>query len=154
MKNMPIGMLTTQTADLEIRSRPMLVHGVDEQGWVWLLTDRTSRKAWDLTQNPNANISFQSPRGDRYVSVQGTALVVKDNLRLKRLWNPTYRAWFPKGKTDPELVLVAVKITRVEYWLVPKHRIARVAGAVRATITGKRHEAGRHGVLDLSTLPA
>jgi general stress protein 26 len=132
----------------------MLVHDVDDNGWLWFLTDRNSRKACDLVHNPNASIAFQSRRGDRYVSLQGTAVVVQDDLQLKRMWNPTYRAWFPKGRRDPEIVLVAVRIARVEYWLVPSTRIARVAGALKAMATGRRHEAGRHGVLEVHPLTA
>ena len=144
-----VGMLTTNTSDGGTRSRPMLMHEVDEGGWLWFLTDRSSRKACELIQNPHASIAFQAPRGDRYVSVQGTAIVVDDDVRLKRMWNPTYRAWFPKGTADPDIALIAVQIARAEYWLAPRTRIARVAGAVKAAVTRRRQESGRHGVLDL-----
>jgi general stress protein 26 len=149
LKGMSIGMLTTQSSAGESHMRPMLVHEVDDSGCLWFLTDRTSRKAWELIDNPNASVAFQSSRGDRYVSVYGTAVVVRDDMTVKRLWNPTYRAWFPKGKHDPELVLVAVRVLRAEYWLVPRSRITRVFGAAKALITGRRYEAGRHGTLQL-----
>lgn len=151
---MSIGMLTTQTLDGETRSRPMLVADVDDSGWLWFLTDRSSRKACELIHNPHASIAFQSPRGDRYVSVQGTAIVVRDDWQLKRIWNPTYRSWFLKGTRDPEIVLVALRVARAEYWLVPRTRLARLTGAVKAMATGRRQEAGRHGVLDLHPLSA
>ena len=149
-----IGMLTTMTPSGEIRSRPMLMHGVDESGWVWFLTDRSSRKACELIQNPRAAIAFQSPRRDRYISVEGTAIVVHDDVQLGRLWNPSYRSWFPKGKRDPDIVLVAVRVARAEYWIVPRTRIARVAGAVAATVTGRRRDSGSHGILDLHPQPS
>jgi general stress protein 26 len=95
-------------------------------------------------------VTFQSSRGDRYVSVYGTAVVVHDDMTVNRLWNPTYRAWFPKGKRDPALVLVAVRVSRAEYWLVSRSRISRVLGAAKAMVTGRRHEAGRHGTLELA----
>jgi general stress protein 26 len=154
LSGMSVGMLTTQTLDGESRSRPMLIHDVDGNGWLWFLTDRSSRNACELIHNPRASIAFQSPREDRYVSVQGTAIVVRDDWQLKRMWNSTYRSWFPKGKRDPEIVLVAVRVERAEYWLVPRTRIARLAGAVKALVTGRRHDAGRHAVLDLHPLSA
>ena len=132
----------------------MLMHEVDEAGWVWFLTDRSSRKACELIQNPHASIAFQSPRGDRYVSVEGTAIVVRDAVQLKRVWNPAYRSWFPKGKGDPDIVLVAVRIARAEYWIVPRTRVARIAGVVKATVTGRRRDIRSHGVIDLHSLPA
>lgn len=149
LKGMSVGMLTTQTIAGESRSRPMLVHDVDESGWLWFLTDRGSRKACELIQNPHASIAFQSGRGDRYVAIQGTAVVVRDDVQLNRLWNSTYRAWFPKGKQDPELVLVAVRIISAEYWLVPRSGVTRFFGTAKAMMTGRRQESGRHGVLQL-----
>jgi general stress protein 26 len=149
LRGMSVGMLTTQTTSGGPRSRPMLVHDVDESGWLWFLTDRGSRKACELIQNPHASIAFQSSRGDRYVSVQGTAVVVRDDFQLKHLWNSTYRAWFPKGRRDPELVLVAVRITSAEYWLVPRTRLSRLVSTAKAMVTGRRPEGGRHGVLQL-----
>lgn len=146
LKGMSVGMLTTQTIAGESRSRPMLVHDVDESGWLWFLTDRGSRKACELIQNPHASIAFQSGRGDRYVAVQGTAVVVRDDVQLNRPWSSTYRAWFPKGKRDPELVLVAVRIISAEYWLVPR---TRLFGVAKGMVTGRRQESGRHGVLQL-----
>jgi len=149
IKGLTVGMLTTQTADGGVRSRPMLVQDVDENGWLWFLTDRTSRKACELDRNPHTAVVFQSPHGDRYVSAHRTAVVVHDYLELKRVWNPTYRAWFPKGRRDPEIVLIAVRVERVDYWLVPRSRLSRVVGAAKALVTRKRYEAGAHGTLQL-----
>jgi len=149
LRDMPVGMLSTQTSEGVMHSRPMVVHEIDETGWLWFLTDRSSRKALELVQNPQVTIAFQSPRGDRYVSVQGTAVIVRDDVKVKRLWKPTFTAWFPAGRSEPETVLVAVRVARAEYWLVPRWRLARVAGAAKAKITGRRAEAGRHGILDL-----
>lgn len=152
LKDVPVGMLTTQTPDGESHTRPMLVHDVDETGWLWFVTDRHSRKACELGQNPHATIAFQSKKGDRYISVQGMAVVVRDDVKLKELWNPTLRSWFPRGRQDPGIVLVAMRVTRAEYWLAPRTRMARVMGMVKALATGKRQEAGKHGVLDLHPL--
>jgi general stress protein 26 len=149
LRNMPIGMLTTQTLTGPTHMRPMLVHDVDEAGWLWFVTDRQSRKACELSQNPHATIAFQSSKGDRYVSVQGTAIVVRDDMKLNDLWNPTLRSWFPRGRRDPEIVLLAVRVVRAEYWLVPRTRMARVVNMVKALLTGRRQEAGRHGVLEV-----
>jgi general stress protein 26 len=154
LKGVPVGMLMTQKSGGETHSRPMLVHDIDESGWLWFITDRHSRKACELSQNPNVTIAFQSKKGDRYVSVQGTAVVVRDDVKLKELWNPSLRSWFPSGRRDREIALVAMRVTRAEYWLVPRTRVVRLFGVVKALVTGKRQEAGKHGVLDLSPMLA
>ena len=151
---MSIGMLTTQASTGESHSRPMLVHDVDGCGWLWFLTDRHSRKACELGQNPHVTITFQSPKADRYVSVQGTAIVVRDDVKLRELWNSTLRSWFPRGRVSPDIVLVAVRVVRAEYWLVPRSRLKRATGMAKAILTGKQQDAGRYGILDLHTLTA
>lgn len=153
LKGMPVGMLTTQTATGASHTRPMLLHDIDDSGWLWFVTDRHSRKACELSQNPYATIAFQSKKGDRYISVQGTAVVVRDGVKLRELWNPTLRAWFPRGRRDPEIILVAVCVSRAEYWLVPRTRLSRVIRMAKAVVTGTRQEAGRHGILDLHPIP-
>lgn len=145
-------MLTTQTTDGGTRSRPMLVQDVDEDGWLWFLTDRTSRKACELERNPRIGVLFQSSHGDRYLSVHGTAVVVRDDLKLKHVWNPTYRAWFPNGRRDPEIVLIALRVERADYWLVPRSRLSRLFGAAKALVTRNRYEAGSHGTLTLAPI--
>lgn len=154
LKGMPVGMLTTQIYGGVSQSRPMVVHDVDDSGWLWFLTDRYSRKACELSQNPLATVAFQSKKGDRYVSVQGTAVVIRDNVKLQELWNPTLRFWFPRGRRQDDVVLVAVRVTRAEYWLVPRTRLTRALRKVGAMLTGKRHAAANHGILDLHPLIA
>jgi general stress protein 26 len=149
LKGMPVGMLTTHTPGGSSHSRPMLVQDIDETGWLWFLTDRHSRKACELTRNPNATIAFQSRKGDRYVSVQGTAVVVNDDVKLGELRKPSLRSWFLRGRPDPEIVLVAVRVSRAEYWLVPRTRLSRLMGAVSAMMTGKRRAPGKYGILEL-----
>ena len=153
LKGMSIGMLTTQTATGASHSRPMLVHDVDESGWLWFLTDRHSRKACELSQNPQATIAFQSKKGDRYVSVQGTAVIVRDDVKLQKSGHPALRAWFPRGARAGDIVLVAVRVERAEYWLVPS-RFSRAIRMAKGMMTGKRREAGKYGVLDLHPLLA
>ena len=150
LKGMSVGMLTTQTLRGDAHSRPMLVQDVDEDGWLWFLTDRSSRKACELSRNPDTAVLFQSSQGDRYVSVHGTAVVVQDDVKVKRIWNPAYRVWLPRGRHDAEIALIAVRIARVDYWLVPRSRLSRVAGAAKALVTGRRYEAGRYGTLRLA----
>ena len=150
---MSIGMLATQTLDGETHSRPMLVHDVDESGWLWFLTDRHRARpaSWARTRTRRSHFNPER-RSLRFV--QGTAIVVRDDVRLQELWNPTLRSWFPRGRRDPEIVLVAVRVMRAEYWLVPRTRMVRVIGMAKAMLTGRRQEAGRHGVLDLHPLIA
>jgi general stress protein 26 len=90
-----------------------------------------------------------SSKGDRYVSVSAAATVTHDPARVRELWNPTYRAWFPHGPDDPDSAILAAHIERIEYWDVPTSRLVRVWCAVKAIATGRVVEAGEHRRRDL-----
>src|SRR3954464_7761859 len=47
---------------------------------------------WFLTRVPH-----------EYVSLSGSARIVKDAEKLKELWSEAFRVWFPAGLDDPEL---------------------------------------------------
>jgi general stress protein 26 len=153
LDRIPVGMLVTQTRDGATHARPMLMHDVDESGWLWFVTDRDSRKVCELSQNPRATVTFQSSNGARYISVQGTAIVVRDDVGFKELSTSRVRSWLPRARRSPDVVLVAMRVTRAEYWLLPPTRIPRFVSAAKALMTGRR-EAGRHGVLKLHALGA
>ena len=55
---------------------------------------------------------------------------------IARLWNPTYRAWFPDGIDDPDLTVVRVDVDRADYWETATSRVVRLVEAVTAMVTG------------------
>jgi general stress protein 26 len=141
-------MVTTQTGDETLRSRPMLVEQLQDDATLLFLTHRSSHKVLEISEHPQVNVAFVGARGDRYVSVSGSGRITHDREQIRRLWNPTYRAWFPGGPDDPELGVLTVQIGRVEYWDVPSSRLVRLWGVVRALATGQPAEAGEQGMLE------
>jgi general stress protein 26 len=142
--------VTTIAADDRLRSRPMLLERADGMGsaaTLTFLTHRSSQKAEEVERDARVNVAFVSDKGDRYVSVSGRAALVHDPARMKALWNPTYRAWFPGGPDDPDSAILTVVIDRVEYWDVPSSRLVRLWGVVRALATGQVAEAGEHDTI-------
>jgi len=144
----PVAMVTTVAADDCLRSRPMLLERVEPDATLLFLTHRSSQKADEVQRDTRVNVAFVSDKGDRYVSVSGRATLVHDPERMKTLWNPTYRAWFPSGPEDPDSAILTVVIDRVEYWDVPSSRLVRLWGVVRAVATGEVAEAGVHETIE------
>ena len=138
-------MVTTEDGDGALRSRPMLVERLQDDATLLFLTHRSSHKVLEVNEHPQVNVAFVGARGDRYVSVSGTGRITHDREQIRQLWNPTYRAWFPGGSTDPEIGILTVEIDRVEYWDVPSSRLVRLWGVARALATGKPAEAGDRG---------
>ena len=143
----PVAMVTTVATDDALHARPMLLERVDRDASLVFLTHLSSQKTTDVHRDPRVNVTFISDKGDRYVSVSGRASVTHDVARMHEMWNPTYRAWFPKGADDPDSAIFTVTIDRVDYWDVPSSRLVRLWGVVRAVATGQVAEAGEHDTI-------
>ena len=123
VKKVPVAMLTTVGADGVLRSRPMATQDPDFDGELWFFTRYHSPKSEDIKENQRVNVSYASPKQDRYVSVSGTATLVRDAAKVKELWRGEYKAWFPDGKKDPDLALLKVKVEKAEYWDAAENRM-------------------------------
>ena len=66
-----------------------------------------------------------------FIVVAGSADLSRDPGLIRRLWSPTYRAWFPEGKDDREATVIRVAVDRIDYWEPPSNRVVRVAQAVK-----------------------
>jgi general stress protein 26 len=145
----PVAMVTTRSDDDQLGSRPMLLEQLKPDGSLTFLTHLSSQKVHEVARDPRVNVAFVSGKGDRYVSVSGTATAVHDPARMHALWNITYRAWFPGGPDDPDSAIFTVRIERIEYWDVPTSRLVRLWCAAKALATGQVVEAGDHQTREL-----
>jgi general stress protein 26 len=138
-------MLTTEQTDGYLRSRPMATQQADDEGNLWFFTGLSTPKVLEIREHQQVNVSYANPEKQSYVSVNGTAQVVRDRNKMKELWNPLYRAYFPNGLEDPDLSLIKVRINEVEYWDSSSSRMVRMAGWIKALVTGDREAMGEHG---------
>jgi general stress protein 26 len=152
IKDVKIAMLTTVDQDSSLRSRPMATQNTPFDGDLWFFTDGRSSKIDEVQSEERVNISYANPDDSRYVSVSGTARVIRDQKKAKELWNPIYKAWFPEGLEDPNLALLKVSVEKAEYWDTPSGKMVQAIGIVKALATGKRYEAGQgeHSKVELS----
>ena len=127
----------------------MLLERVEADGSLTFLTHLSSDKVREVARDPRVNVAFVSDKGDRYVSVSGVAAATHDTTRMKALWKPTYRAWFPAGPDDPDSAIFSVRIEVIDSWDVPTSRLVRLWCAVKALATGQVVEAGEHHTTQL-----
>ena len=146
----PVAMVTTRTDDDLLACRPMLLVKLETDGSLTFLTHLSSQKVQEIARDARVNVAFVADKGDRYVSVSGTAAATHDPTRVHALWSPTYRAWFPKGRDAPDSAIFTVRIQRIEYWDVPTSRLVRLWCAVKALASGQVVEAGEHHRRDLA----
>lgn len=150
IKDIRICMLTTVDTDGHMHSRPMAVQQTDFDGDLWFFTGKSTMKAQEVKFDSHVNVSFANPDDNRYVSVSGRARLIDDRAKAEQLWNPLYKAWFPKGLDDPDLTLMKVEVTRAEYWDAPNGAVTYLVGLAKAMMTGKPADPADHEKLNLA----
>lgn len=149
IKDIDLCMLTTVDESNDLHSRPMSLNSdVDENGDLWFFTSSNSHKASEIERTPNVNVSFIDTRQQHYVSISGMAELVQDRQKIKELWKPVLKAWFPDGPDQPDIALLKVKVKKAEYWDGPSSTIAQAISFVSAIVTGKQVELGENKKLN------
>jgi general stress protein 26 len=149
IKGIRVAMLTTQDDDGTLRSRPMETQSEKEfDGTLWFFTPLASHKVHEVEREHQVNLSYAAPDDNRYVSVSGLASISRDRAKIDELWSPALKAWFPKGKDDPDVALLKVDVSKAEYWDSPSSTLVKLAGFTKAVLTGQRYEAGENKKLN------
>jgi len=138
LKTMQIAMMTTIDTDGEMHSRPMHNQQADEHGDLWFFTQIQSPKVSEISRDNEVNLAYSEPKNQQYVSVFGTAEIVRDKATIEEKWSPAMKAWFPKGVDDPQIALIRVHPLKGEYWDGPNSTVLHLYGAVKAAVTGKQ----------------
>jgi len=145
IKDIDFCMLTTVDENGDLHSRPMSSNGdVNDDGDIWFFTNASSHKVTEIQKLPKVNVSFADPDDQRYISVSGTAQVVRDRAKIDELWKPEFKIWFPEGKGDPEIALLRVNLEKAEYWDSPSSTIGYALSFVSSLVTGKQPEFGEN----------
>ena len=142
IKGIRIAMLTTVDEDGSLRSRPMATQEPEFDGELWFFTGADTAKADEINRDRRVNASYADPDDNRYVSLSGTARILRDEAKAKELWNPFLKAWFPDGVDDPNLRLLRVTVEKAEYWDAPSSKMVQLAGFLKAIATGERYDGG------------
>ena len=92
VKDIDFCMLTTVDEGGDLHSRPMSSNGdIDTNGDIWFFTKASSHKVSEIANLPKVNVSFADPDNQRYVSVSGTAQLVRDRAKIDELWRPEFK---------------------------------------------------------------
>jgi len=149
IKDIDFAMLTTVDTDGVLRSRPMSTQEAEFDGTLWFFTSDKTHKIEEIEKDNRVNLSYAAPSDNAYVSVSGTAEIVKDKAKMEELWNPILKAWFPKGLDDPTICLLKVTAEQAEYWDSSSGTIVQVVGFVKAMVTGQRADGGENEKINL-----
>jgi general stress protein 26 len=148
--NFATAMLITRGSGDVLHARPMELVKVDDAGTIWFLSSDDSGKVHEIDHDARVNVIFQKEHS-LYVSVNGVASISRDRQKIAELWKEPFRVWFPGGKEDARISLIAVEPQGAEYWDSQGwNKVSYLLRAAQAYASGKTIEVkdgDEHGVL-------
>jgi|SRR5688572_14586178 len=143
-----VGMLGT-LEDGRMQFRPMSHVDIDEEGKLWFFTSKDSWTAVDIHRSPVVQLIYSNESDSIYLTIDGIAQINEDQNRMKELFNPFVKAWFPKGLKDPSLALLIVDPMNIEYWSNDDSKILTYIKVLTAAVTGSQPNVGDHEKLSV-----
>ena len=109
-------MFTTTDENCNVFSRPMFTVKIDNEYHLWFFTNEYSDKMQDISPNKQVTLVYSHPGKNAYMNIYGTCALMHDQNKMKELWNPALKAWFPQGVEDPSVCLLKITIDEASYW--------------------------------------
>ncbi|HEX6250822.1 MAG TPA: pyridoxamine 5'-phosphate oxidase family protein, partial [Gemmatimonadaceae bacterium] len=96
----------------------------------------------------HVNVAYYNMKSREYVSVSGTARMVDDRSKIRELYRPDWKAWFPADDQqsgtpdDPRIALIAVDVATAVYLKIDKPRPVVLFEVARGMVTGQTPDLG------------
>jgi len=122
IEDIEIAMMTTRRPDGSLVSRPMATQRRSSGAHLWFVAREDSRKIGEIARDPNINLSYYKERTREWISVSGAARICRDRAKIRELYEPAWKAWFPNegglrdgGPEDPRMILIGVEARSAQY---------------------------------------
>ena len=142
-------MMSTYHVEAGIHTRPMVYQQIEDDGTIWFFTNEYSPKVEEISVNNEISLSFINESKKNYVILTGKASLSKDEQKMKELFNPIVKAWFPKGLEDPKLALLKVELNSAEYWDNTSSTMVFLFNVAKALFSETVYKEGEHTKIDL-----
>jgi general stress protein 26 len=126
----------------KLRSRPMGAFVDRDESAIYFLSDARAHTDDEVRQFPQICLAFADPRGQKYLSVSGTAQVSNDRAKIKELWSLPAKVWW-ESPDDPNIRVIKVVPEDAEYWDSPGTLMSNIKMAL-ALAKGTHPDAGDH----------
>ena len=84
----------------------------DQVDTLWFFIGKDNR----IAQGGQAMAQFVAKGHDYFACLKGEARIDNDPAMIDKLWSKQTEAWFPGGKSDPNLALLRLDIDSAELW--------------------------------------
>ncbi len=141
IKHIQTAMLTSEDGS-HLRARPMVAAQKDFTGELYFYTHASAHKVAEVGAEHRVGVTYSDSHHQNYISLSGTAEVVRDKAEIQAHWGEAMRTWFPKGVDDPDIAILKVRVDQAEYWDAPSSTMLHLYGYVKAVTTGEAPHPG------------
>lgn len=107
---------------------------------IWFFAGRDNR----IARGGKAMGQFVGKGHEVFACIDGVLVEETDRTVFEKHWNNAVEAWFPGGKTDPNVIMLRLDIHDAEVWIADLSIKGRFKLLTGSTI--KPQEAGEHAV--------
>jgi general stress protein 26 len=133
---------------LPVSVRPMSVLQVDNEGNLWFMSQKDSKKNKEISEDPFTHLFFQENKNSGFLNIYGITEISTSQEKIDELWNPLLKVWFQEGKDDYNISLLKVVPTNVYYWDTKHGEVVAFAKMAASIVTGKTMDDSVEGNLD------
>ena len=138
IKDVRVAMLTTVDAGGRLMSRPMATQEPFD-GSAWFFVRSGSPVVTEVGANPEVGLTYAGK--STWLSLRGNGTVPRPG-KKDELWNDWVEAWFPDGRTNPEIVLLECACETGEVWDSPGGQPGQLLKMLKARVTGTSADDG------------
>ncbi|GLR15613.1 pyridoxamine 5'-phosphate oxidase family protein [Portibacter lacus] len=128
---------------------PMSTQKVEDNGVIWFFSSGNSERNKKLKKDSRVQLLITDDGSSNYMSIYGDAIFVHDQEKVKELWSPFVKAWFPEGPSDPNLTLLKFTPKEGFYWDTKHGKLVSMAKMMASVVTGKAMDDSVEGELKL-----
>ncbi|HWF01520.1 MAG TPA: pyridoxamine 5'-phosphate oxidase family protein [Caulobacteraceae bacterium] len=130
--------------------QPMTAFPEPESRTLWFYTRRDADLAVAAEDAVESMFVFTSKDRQLQASIRGRLRASTDALHRDKFWNSVVAAWYPKGKDDPELVMLAFTCEDAQIWLSEGGGAHFGWEIAKANLTGQQPDVGSHVSVKMS----
>ena len=132
-----------------MHSRPMTTLQIDTDGNIWFMSGKSEGHVEEVNKFSNVCLNYSHRESNAYLCVTGKAKILFDKSKIRELWRPEMREFFPKGDNDPDIVLIKVIPIEASYWNLHENHAVTLFEMIGSMISDNKEE---HGDLKLKTI--
>ena len=135
---------TTALTELPLSTRPMSTQKVDDEGNIWLFSEKGSDKNQHIEKDNRVQLFYSNKGSSEYLSLYGRASIQQDPAKAKEMWSPWVKTWFD-GPDDPKLTLIKIVPEQGYYWDTKDGKIVSMLKMAAGALTGKELDGSIEG---------